>query len=85
MNDLTCKQLVEHMTDYLEGTLSAAERSHFEAHLGLCGDCSTYLEQLIQTIRLTGMLSGQGISAQEKERLLRALRDWKHSESNEEE
>lgn len=78
MNDLTCKQLVEHMTDYLEGTLSEAERSHFESHLGLCPDCSNYMEQIVQTIRLTGMLSGQGITSQEKERLLRALRDWKH-------
>jgi anti-sigma factor RsiW len=79
VNDLTCKQLVELMTDYLEGTLPETERSHFEAHLSACGGCSTYLEQIVQTIRLTGMLSAQGIPPHEKERLLRALRDWKHS------
>jgi anti-sigma factor RsiW len=72
------------MTDYLEGTLPEAERSHFEAHLSACGGCSTYLEQIVQTIRLTGMLSEPGVTPHEKERLLRALREWKHSEGSSE-
>lgn len=50
--DLTCRELVELVTDYLEGTLPARERARFEAHLGECEACVAYVEQMRTTVRL---------------------------------
>ena len=43
VDDLACKELVELVTEYLEGTLPPAERARFDAHLGQCEGCHTYL------------------------------------------
>jgi anti-sigma factor RsiW len=53
---LTCKELVELVTDYFEGSLPRSERRRFERHLTGCDGCSVYLEQMRQTIELTGAL-----------------------------
>ncbi len=45
-DDLACVELVEIVTDYLEGALPAAEASRLERHLETCPGCSEYLEQL---------------------------------------
>ena len=44
--DLTCIELVELVTEYLEGGLGAGERERFEEHLGSCEGCATYLDQM---------------------------------------
>jgi anti-sigma factor RsiW len=54
--ELTCKELVEVVTDYLEGSMPAEQRLLFEEHLAFCDWCQRYLEQLRATIRLTGTL-----------------------------
>ena len=51
--DLTCRELVELVTDYLEGSLPAHERARLEAHLGECEACAAYVEQMRTTVRLT--------------------------------
>ena len=51
---LTCRELVELVTDYVEGALPAAERERFEAHMAACEGCEAYVEQVRSTIRLTG-------------------------------
>ena len=51
-----CREMVELVTDYLEGALTRSERRRFEAHLAGCEHCSEYLEQMRATIRLTGEL-----------------------------
>ena len=43
---LTCKEMVEIVTDYLEGALSPEDRSRFEQHLALCDGCTYYVEQM---------------------------------------
>jgi anti-sigma factor RsiW len=53
---MSCKELVELVTEYLEGTLSAMDRARFEAHLAGCDDCDVYLQQMRQTISLVGEL-----------------------------
>jgi anti-sigma factor RsiW len=78
-DDLPCQELVELVTDYLEGRLSAPERLRFETHLAGCRGCRTYLEQMRQTIRALGRLSEELIEAESKERMLSAFRDWKRS------
>jgi anti-sigma factor RsiW len=75
--ELTCKELVEIVTDYLEDRLPPADRLRFEQHLVACEGCVNYLDQMRQTIRMVGRLSEESIPASTRERLLRAFRDWK--------
>jgi anti-sigma factor RsiW len=73
---LSCQELVELVTDYLEGALDASDLDRFEQHLAGCGKCRTYLEQLRQTIRVTGMLTPDDLSTEAESALLGAFRDW---------
>src|SRR4051812_45684181 len=50
---LTCRELVELVTDYLEDALGAGDRARFEAHLRACEGCSAYLGQMRSTIWAT--------------------------------
>ncbi len=74
---MTCKELVEVVTEYLEGTLAPEERERFEAHLAECQGCTTYLAQMRQTIALVGRLSEQDISPEATQDLLAVFRNWK--------
>jgi anti-sigma factor RsiW len=61
-DELTCRELVELVTEYLEGLLSAAQRARLDAHLDECDACRLYLSQYRQTIALVGRLREQDIS-----------------------
>jgi anti-sigma factor RsiW len=73
---LTCHQVVELVTDYLEGALPDEARRRVEEHLSVCDGCTRYLEQMRETIRLTGRLTEEQIPAQQKQALLDAFRTW---------
>jgi anti-sigma factor RsiW len=75
--ELTCKEVVEMVSDYLEGALSPADRDRFEVHLSACEGCTAYLEQMRETIRLTGMLTEEQVPVEQREQLRQAFRDWK--------
>ena len=75
--ELTCQELVEVVTDYLEGTMPPERRLLFEEHLALCDWCQTYLEQMRATIRLTGTLEEENLTPEAREALLDVFRDWK--------
>ena len=77
--EMTCQELVELVTEYLEGTLAPSERQRFEAHLGRCDGCTTYLEQMRQLIAALGRLTEESIPEQVKQNLPQAFRDWKNS------
>ena len=74
---MTCIELVELVTDYLEGSMPADERARFDEHIAGCEGCTTYLEQFRITIRLTGMLTEEQIGADTRATLLDAFRDWR--------
>lgn len=74
---LTCREVVELVTEYLEGTLAPPERARFEAHLAVCPDCPIYLEQMRQTIRALEMLPEEPVAPEARQELLRVFRDWK--------
>jgi hypothetical protein len=74
---LTCQELVELVTDYLEGALPAPERRRFEEHLLDCDDCPLYLEQMRLTIRLIGTLTEEHVNGVAREELLNIFRDWR--------
>jgi anti-sigma factor RsiW len=76
---LTCQELVELVTDYLEGALPPADVVRFEDHLELCPFCVTYVEQLRETIRITGALREEELEPAARDELLAAFRTWKNS------
>jgi anti-sigma factor RsiW len=79
--DLTCREVIDLLTDYVEDALPAEERRRVEAHLATCDGCTAYLEQVRETIRLTGMLTEEQVPDEDKHRLLAAFRDWTRSGS----
>jgi anti-sigma factor RsiW len=74
--DLTCQQLVELVTDYLEGALSPAATTRFEEHLASCDGCRSYLEQMQVTLRVMGSIPADSLEGAARERLLTAFRGW---------
>ena len=78
-DDLPCQDLVELVTDYLEGRLPESERRRFDAHLLTCSGCRNYLEHMRLTIQAVGALRAESIEPEMKERLLGAFRDWRRS------
>ena len=75
-----CQEMVELVTDYLEGALTRSQRRRFEAHLAQCENCSEYLEQMRTTIRLTGSLSAEDLTPAMREELMQLYRRWRAEE-----
>jgi len=80
MADLTCKELVELVTDYLEGSLSRRDRRRFEKHIDACTNCGEYVAQFKETIRLTGTLREEDVSTEAADELLAQFAAWKRGE-----
>jgi len=59
--ELTCQELVELITSYLDDALTSEERQRLERHLMYCHGCRAYLEQMRVTLRLVGRLSAEDI------------------------
>ena len=79
-SDLSCQELVELVTEYLEDALNPGERARFERHLGICPGCQTYLDQIRQTIRGTGRLTEESLEPETREQLLDLFRNWKRGQ-----
>jgi anti-sigma factor RsiW len=77
---LVCQEVVELVTDYLEGALSRAERRRFEAHLADCPHCTEYLAQMRATIRLTGRLEADDLTEEMRADLGELYRRWREGE-----
>ena len=77
LDDITCRELVELVTDYLEGALAQADRARFEEHLEICEPCVAYVEQIRLTIAASGAISDEQLDPEAREELLAAFRDWK--------
>jgi anti-sigma factor RsiW len=71
--------VVKLITEYLEGSLSAADRARFEQHIAGCDGCRTYLEQLRTTMRLVGRLGAEPVPEGLRRELVRAFRDWRRA------
>ena len=74
---LTCREVVELVTRYLDGALSRRDRRRFEAHIAACDGCTAYLEQMRMTIEALGRVPESSISPAAREDLVRAFRDWR--------
>lgn len=73
---LACNELVDIITEYLEGTLPLSDRARFDAHLAQCQGCRIYLEQMRRTVEVLGQLSEESIPPRAREELLQAFRSW---------
>jgi anti-sigma factor RsiW len=74
---LACQELVELVTEYLEGELSVTERRRFEQHIGGCPDCALYVEQMRVTILTVGVLREESVPPLARAELLRAFAGWR--------
>jgi anti-sigma factor RsiW len=76
LGGLTCKEIVELVTDYLEGVLPVDMRRRFDQHLSVCHPCVVYLDQMRQTVATLGKLSEDSISQPALDTLLEHFRRW---------
>jgi len=76
--ELTCKELVELVTDYLEEKLPLDDVVRFERHISTCEGCTNYLEQIRQTIGVLGHIHGDALTSKQWDDLLEIFRDWKN-------
>lgn len=74
---MKCRDVVELMTDYLEGALSAQDRARFEDHIAGCDGCRAYLEQMRETRKVAGRLASEPVPDALRAELLNAFRDWR--------
>lgn len=82
---MACQDLVEVVTDYLEGALPPDLRQRFEQHLQICDACRSYVEQIRLTIRLSGKVEAPTLPSHARRELLDAFRGWRGGHSKDEE
>ncbi|MDQ3688529.1 MAG: zf-HC2 domain-containing protein [Chloroflexota bacterium] len=75
--DMNCQDLVELVTEYMEGRLPTATRAAFEAHILECDGCEAYVDQMRHTVRAIGALTEQDVEPEALARMLTLFRDWK--------
>ena len=76
---ITCQEVVELVTDYLERALPAEEASLFEQHVNFCDGCMFYVEQMRATVATVGRVREEDVPPEVRDRLMAAFRDWKRS------
>jgi anti-sigma factor (TIGR02949 family) len=75
MADMACQELVELVTDYLEGALSPELAARLERHLDLCDGCERYLDQMRATVAAVGRIETTDVPDDLRDRLLTAFRE----------
>ena len=73
---LSCRELVELVTDYLEGALTARDHARFDAHIAGCDGCEAYLRQMRETIVVLGTLPADELSREAEDKLRAVFREW---------
>ena len=79
-HEISCKQLVDLVADYLEESISDEARAKFEQHLAECGYCNAYVQQMHMTVKLTKQLSESEINKPAPNELLDIFRQWKQDQ-----
>jgi len=74
--DVTCREVVELLSDYLDDAIPTPDRARLEAHLAGCDGCAAALDQLRETVRLTGMLTEEQVSQEQLEPVRSVFRAW---------
>jgi anti-sigma factor RsiW len=76
---LSCREITEIVTDYVEGALSLRDRLRFQLHIGMCRHCRAYLRQMKLTARTLGYLPEPELPPELEDELLRRFEGWKAS------
>lgn len=79
--DLSCRDFVEMVTDYLEESLTFDRWIRFQLHLGVCRGCRTYLKQMKETVRRLGDLQRDPPPEAVRQELQRRFQAWAGSRS----
>ena len=74
---ISCREVVEIVTDYLDGALSAEDRARMEEHLTACPPCATYVEQIRTTGRLAAAAEADLEQRPDRDALLTAFREFR--------
>jgi anti-sigma factor RsiW len=74
---MPCQELVELVTDYLDGNLPVCDRTRLEAHLRVCPPCVVYLDQMRDVVALAGRVPAERLPATLRDGLVEAFRDWR--------
>ncbi len=73
---LDCQDVVELVTDYLEGALDPDTRSRVREHLAGCDGCEVYVDQMRRTAAALGAAGPPPVEPPMRDRLLTAFRGW---------
>jgi anti-sigma factor RsiW len=76
LTTMTCRDLVELVTEYLEETLPAPERARFESHLAGCPHCRVYVQQMRLIVRALGRLPEEAVAPAKWDALREHFRHW---------
>ena len=71
---ISCQEVVEVVTDYLEGRMPPDDAAVFEAHLELCDGCRWYVEQMRITIAAVGRIEESDVPDEMRDTLMSAFR-----------
>jgi anti-sigma factor RsiW len=72
---ISCQEVVEVITDYLEGKLAPEDVATFEAHLALCDGCQWYLDQMRITIAAVGRIEDEEVPSELRDTAIAAFRN----------
>jgi anti-sigma factor RsiW len=75
-DEMSCRELVEVITDYIEDRMPSEDRRRFDAHLEDCPYCANYLDQMRATIATMGELTEESLDPEAREQLLQTFRGW---------
>ena len=73
---ITCQEVVELLSAYLDRELDLSTFERVEAHLAGCDGCTMVLEEFRETIRLSGGLTVERVDETQRRTLLEAFRGW---------
>jgi anti-sigma factor RsiW len=76
---ISCQEVVELVTDYLDQSLPPDDASLFEQHINFCDGCDWYLDQMRTTISTVGLITEEEVPLETREKLLTAFREWKRT------
>ena len=74
---ISCQQVVDLVTEYLEGAMTVDDRSLFEQHVNFCDGCVWYVDQIKTAVATVGRVHEDDLPVEMRERLLIAFRDWR--------
>jgi len=75
--NMSCQEMTELITEYLEGRMPLLQRIRFQLHVGLCCGCRNYLNQMRLTIKTLGQLPVDPLPPEIRDEMLHRFRNWK--------